>query len=345
MKKRIGTSVGVAALTGVAAVVLSGCAAKNAGRPGAEADYVDLTPPPAVETYIEGVRAYQAGDADRAIEILTRAVEKNPDLLMAQALLGDLYRGKDDYVRASIYYENVVRLDPFSFLNYYKLGVTYQLLSRLAEAAGAYQKALVLEPADPKSNMNLGLVYLAMGRLDDAVLYLERATKFAPQNAAAWSNLGVALDKRGSVILAEAAYRKSLELDSDSVTTLLNLGANLLTQNKPREAVAIMEQAVRRSDAPLTRKRLGDALAVAQRSDEALREYELALKHDAAYFPAINEKGAVLIRQYMEGGEIDESQRRAAVELWRASLAINPQQPKVQNLIRQWEDPKFLGSN
>ena len=49
------------------------------------------------------------------------------------------------------------------------------------------------------------------------------------------SNLGVSLDARGEYARAESAYRHSLDLDPENATTLLNLGTNLIAQNKGAE--------------------------------------------------------------------------------------------------------------
>jgi Tfp pilus assembly protein PilF len=51
-----------------------------------------LKRPKAVDRYVLAVQAHERGDDARAIELLEAALRENPDLTMAQALLGDLYR-------------------------------------------------------------------------------------------------------------------------------------------------------------------------------------------------------------------------------------------------------------
>lgn len=317
-----------------AALVLSGCAAQPQ----------DPEKPKAIDLYVQGVQQLRAGQQETAVATLERAVAENPDLRVAHILLGDTYRARNDYNKALPHYQAASVLDPYTVSNHYNLGVAYQFLNRLQESAAAYLRALQLNPKDVKSNMNLGLVYLALGQIDDAVTYLERATRLDPNSASAWSNLGVALDARGSAVLAESTYRKALELDSNNIVTLQNLAQNLMSQGKPSEAATIMEQVLLRSDAPAVHKRYGDALALGKKYDEAIAQYDLALQSDPHFLPALNEKGFVHIRRYTDGLELDDQQRVKAIELWRSSLALNPNQPRVVEAMRKWEKPGLFGN-
>jgi tetratricopeptide (TPR) repeat protein len=289
-----------------------------------------------VDKYVRAVQAYNAGDRDRAVANLLAATRANPDLIMARLMLGDLYREGGDYNAAVGQYEQLVKLDPYTWSNFYKLGVSYQFLERLREAMNSYNRALKLNPDDPNTNMNLGLVNLYLGNPDDAVKYCERATLLDPKSASAFSNPGVALDARGDFTRAEAAYRHSLDLDPENTTTLLNLGTNLIAQNKGAEAVDIMERVIKMQDTPLHRKRYGDALAKAGRYDDAVEQYNAALKLDPKYYPAMNEIGWSRIAEFKNNLELDDTKREQALAMWDQSLTINPDQPKITAAKKEW---------
>jgi superkiller protein 3 len=208
----------------------------------------------------------------------------------------------------------------------------------LQEAAESYGHALKLNPDDPNSNMNLGLVNLYLGDVDAAVQYCEKATLLDPKSAAAFSNLGVALDAKGDYSRAEAAYRHSLDIDPENPTTLLNLGTNLIAQNKGSEAADILEKVIKMQDIPLHRKRYGDALAKAGRYDDAVEQYQQALKLDPKYFPAMNEIGWSRIADYKNNLELDDSKREQAIDMWKQSLEINPEQPKIAAAKQEWTE-------
>ena len=297
-----------------------------------------------INLYADGAQAYRRGDKEQARVTLERAVQENPNLRMARVMLGDIYRAKGDYANAAAHYGAASRLDPYTLTNHYNLGVMNQLLRRFQDAAAAYLKALDLDPRDLRSNMNLGTVYLALGQLDESINYLERATMIKPDSAEAWSNLGVAYDASGRISLAEQAYRRALELDGAPVATMQNLGSNLVSQGKPNEAIAVMREVVQRSDTPSAHKRYGDALALGKQYDAALEEYAKALRLNDKYYPAMNEKGFVLLRQYQAGMELDRDKLKEAVSLWKTSLRLNPQQPRIQEAVKQSDRPGLLGS-
>ena len=325
------TTVLLAALSG-ATLLSSGCSGIGGGLGTSSSQ------PRAVGGYVQAVQAKQRGDNATAIRELERATKANPDLTMAREMLGDLYRGQGEYEKAVPQYEAMVRLDPNTALNHYKLGVSYHFLQRLQEAASAYLRAIKLDPKDAASHMNLGLVYLAMGQLDDAVRFTEKATLLNPSSAAAFSNLGVVLEAKGDFARAEAAYRRSLDLDSRQTETLLNLGSNLIRQGKTADAVSIMERVLQQSDTPPTRKRYGDALARAGKYDEAVKQYEAALAKDPRYYPAMNEIGWVRIAEYRKGLELEDAKRITALDMWRKSLGVNKDQPRIATAIKDWDE-------
>jgi tetratricopeptide (TPR) repeat protein len=296
-----------------------------------------------VHRYVAGVSAYQSGQTDRAIDEFLAAIRLNPELRMAHSMLGDIYRNRGDYRDAMIHYQRLAELDPYVSSNHYNLGLTQQMLRLLEEAMESYHRSLALEPDDLNANMNLGTVYLALGRLDQAVNFLEKATRLNPRSAAAWMNLGVALDSRGSLVLAEATYRKALELDGAGVATMINLGSNLVAQGKASEAINVLEETLKRSDAPNIRKRYGDALVLAKRYHEAAQQYDNALAANPAYWPALNGKAEMRARQYDDGLQLDVSQRTEAIELFKRSLKINANQPQVEEAIKRLESNRIFG--
>jgi protein O-GlcNAc transferase len=312
----------------LALLTLSGCA-----------DPAPAPPPPHVsglDDYLSGAQAYQTGDYDKAQILLEKAVQQNPDMIVVHQLLGDTYRKETDYSRASDQYESFVRLDPYNFKSHYDLGLAYQLLGRLEAAAEAYLHALILSPRDLNTNMNLGLVYLALGRTNDAVAQLQKTVSINPRSAAAQCNLGVALETAGQLGKAELAYNRAIELDPSQMVALVNLGSNLVSQDRGREAAVVLSVAVRRVNTPAVHKRLGDALVLAREDDNAMREYQAALKLDAQYWPAMNQIGMIYIRKYQEGMTLDEDLRLSAVAIWRQSLSIRPDQPQIKQLAAYW---------
>lgn len=322
------------ALVAFVAMLAGGCATGPAGRG-------EAARPKAIETYVKGVYAYQSGQKDQAVETLKEALQANPQLIMPRVVLAKIYKERGDFSSAKDHYEALVVMDPYEVKNHYNLGLSYQMLQRLQDAAKSYNNALKLKPNDFGSNMNLGLVYLALGDADKAVRYTDKAAQLQPESAEAQANLALALDSRGDYVLAERAYRRSIELAPKQVGTLINYANNLLAQQKARDAADVLQQTLKVEDTPYLHKRLGDAYAMEQRYDDALREYREARKRNPKYFSALNEEGRVLLQQYQAGMELDEKKRDEALALLRQSVEMNPAQPKVKATLEEWERKMF----
>jgi choline dehydrogenase-like flavoprotein len=169
------------------------------------------------------------------------------------------------------------------------------------------------------------------------VANLTQATIINPNEGVAFGNLAIALDAQGRYGDAEKAYRRALELDRDDTASLGNLGKNLMRQNKTDQAVAVLRTLADMTESASARKLYADALAANRQHAAALQLYDGILREDAKYYPALNGKGTALIGQYEQGLRLDNKQRAAAIAAWRQSLALNPEQPRVQEMIKKWE--------
>jgi tetratricopeptide (TPR) repeat protein len=271
-----------------------------------------------------------------------QAIQINPELRMAHIRLADLYREQGDYSDAAAQYQIAAKLDPYSAENDYNLGVCYQFLHRLADAAAAYLRALDLQPGNERANTNLGLVYLALGKPVDALAYLKRATELSPTSAQAWSNYGVGLDAAGQLAQGQQAYERALELDNNSASTLENLAANLIAQRKAEQAIAVCQQLLLRSDGALSRVRYAQALALSGNDAGAMQQFKLALQRDPRSSMALSAEAFVLIDEYRSGMELDEPKRQAALDLWKQSLDLNPNQPQTRAAFEQWQSAELF---
>ncbi len=312
-------------------LLLGGCQSSESSQAGNNSGQS------AMSAYVSGYQAYQNGDRDAAVRELLTAVDGDPQLITARAMLAEIYRQEGKYRQAAQQYEMLTALDPYDYLNFYHLGVSEHFLSQLRRAAQAYQKALALKPDDPKSNMNLGLAYMALGNSQDALPFAKKGVELTPDSAAAWGNYGLVLDANGNLADAEAAYRKSLDLDPSAAGVQVNYAGNLLRQNRPAEAVALLKPLNEKQPTSLSLRRLGDAYAAMGQSGEAVRQYQAVLKMNPRYYPAINAIADVRIGEYEKGLQINNAARAEAVSMWKRSLEINPNQPKVKALLERWE--------
>src|SRR4051812_2985865 len=89
----------VTVMTTLVGLCLAGCAPRKPITDASRAAASD--PLRGIDLYAAGAQAYRRGDKEAALKQLSEAVSQNPNLRMAQAMLGDLYRSKGDYEHAA----------------------------------------------------------------------------------------------------------------------------------------------------------------------------------------------------------------------------------------------------
>lgn len=119
--------------------------------------------------------------------------EKDPNLQLIMARLGDAYDSAgraDDAITA---YQRAIELKP-SFAYYNNLGGIYGRAGKVDEAASMYQKAAELDPAQAaQAWRNFGITMYNANKYKEAVDPLKKATELDPKNPQAWYLLGTVL--------------------------------------------------------------------------------------------------------------------------------------------------------
>lgn len=153
------------------------------------------------------------------------APEKDPNLHLILARLGDAYEAAGRPDDAANAYKQAVALKPTAAY-YNNLGGILGRSNKTAEAMEAYQKSAELEPANAaQAWRNAGITLYNAGKMKEAVEPLKKATEIDPKSAQAWYLLGASLvgameykqvgDKMQVTVLPGTleAYQKAVELD------------------------------------------------------------------------------------------------------------------------------------
>jgi adenylate cyclase len=115
---------------------------------------------------------------DAAEKWASRAMELEPDNVVAKHAAAVVYLAKNDIERASIYCEKIIELDPSYPWSYAILNRARVAEGRAAEAIPLEEKAIHVSPHDPSLDLlyrDLGLPYLLLGRDAEALPWLEKA--------------------------------------------------------------------------------------------------------------------------------------------------------------------------
>ncbi len=235
--------------------------------------------------FLLGIIAGQARRPLEAVELLTRAVGRNPRSADAHfnrgVALGELGR----WPEALDSYERTIALKPDFADAHYNRGVVLAQLGRLDDALASYDRVVELRPSSADAHYNRGVTLHALGREAEALASHERALALRPGYANAHNGRGVALGALGRPQEALACFEQALALDPRHAEAANNLGTALLDVGRPADAFASLERALAlKSDYPEAWYNRGNALRELHRHRDAIASYEraLALRGDYA---------------------------------------------------------------
>ena len=272
----------------------------------------DLTPGDAL---VEARRLYHAGEAAKAIEILSPTVDRLPadsiERREAEQILGLASFVAGRFAAAIPHLEATRRWAPDNLELAYALAQAYIQTRRPADAraimASAYRvpvdsaaahlltaqvmvrlemddqaapeltNALAKDPRMPNANFLLGQMALFRGRHAEAIALTERELASNPGHAMAWSQLGDAYVRESKWDAAIAALQKSVWLNPYYSAPYILLGRAYLKKAEPAAAEAMLRRAIQYD--PNNRSAhylLAQLLQQSGRTDEAKREFEIA---------------------------------------------------------------------
>jgi Tfp pilus assembly protein PilF len=248
------------------------------------------------DAHVEYLRAlsYSNGatgiDYDAAESRLHSALLLDPQFASAWALLSELTVWKfeghaanptvEACTRARSAASRALELNSDLVMAHRAKGIVLQSCDRDLAAAGAeFDRALELQPDNSLILMSQAWLKCDTGQHDRAIEFARRATEVDPLNNWTFAALGGVMLHFSRADEAEAALRKSLEIDSSVALVHSSLAVALLTNHRLNEAVAESE---REPDRQIRAMLLPIVLDAAGRRAESEHELaELKLRYGA----------------------------------------------------------------
>jgi Flp pilus assembly protein TadD len=189
--------------------------------------------PLAAELLRTGVAAQQEGDHGRALDILLRAIDANPDDWIAHTCLGNTLKALGRLDEAIAIHRRALELggDHRAMSN---LALSYRAAGRLDDAIRTLAAAVAREPEIPELHANLAGLLLAADRPVEAEAAARRALALAPGDARAEINLGYARKEQGDFAGALRHLRRAVARDPADADAHWNLGLTLLASPSSR---------------------------------------------------------------------------------------------------------------
>jgi len=161
----------------------------------------------------EGIKLLDTGDTERAIEILNRAVELNPDLADAYFQLGIAYALIE--TRDAAVMEEQVTPTPTPGEKKQRVATTNSEKA-FEKAVAAYKKQIDANGKDDVAYFNLGRAYNKLNEDEDAAKALKEAVELKPDDTEYQTELGAILVKLAQYREAISPLKKAIEIDPEN---------------------------------------------------------------------------------------------------------------------------------
>jgi len=162
--------------------------------------------------FIKGYTFKETGDTARAISSFQTAVEQNPGYFDAYIQLGGLLTQKKNPLALN-YYDHALQLKKNDADALYGKAMYYQEMDSIDTAEKLYQQLLEANPDYKEAIFNLGYISLVY-KLDykKAAEYFNAVSRLDTNDVRAFYNRGLSYEQMKKKDLAEADYRKALQM-------------------------------------------------------------------------------------------------------------------------------------
>jgi tetratricopeptide (TPR) repeat protein/TolB-like protein len=164
---------------------------------------------------------------EAAVDLLARAIEADPNFVVAQYTLGTVHQELGNRWKAAAQFRASTQLDPQYPEPYKALGDLFLAAPRrlFEQAVEAYDKAIQLRPFYGEAWVGLGEAKAAKGDVDGAIGAYTKALAFNPINPRVHMSLGkIYYTEKGLYYESVTSYKKAIDLDPTAVEARMGLG-------------------------------------------------------------------------------------------------------------------------
>lgn len=228
------------------------------------------------------------GSLDAAIKHFSNLAEQNPKNAAAIAGLSIAYSfrylgDEEDEVwlqKADASAQQALMLNDQMALSYVATGRVRDLLGKADLAIELLDQALSFDPSNKLAWYAKSSTLMTMSRLDEAKDLLEKCMKLFPGERMFVDAIGEVYYRQGQYQAAEAAFRNSIMLEPDAVTSYANLNVVLLHQDRVDEALQVLQQGLQVRPSFNLYTNLGNTLFIRRDYIAAAKAFENAVSPD-----------------------------------------------------------------
>ncbi len=177
------------------------------------------------------------GDLEQAVLFMKKAVEIDTASIYLKKELAALYHLKKDGKRALEVVNRILETNPDDIQTLMILGRIKQSMNQADEAAKAYEKLITLDPNRRNAFLLLGNIYMTQEKWADAERVYKLLIKQFPESYAGFFYLGKLNLAQGRAEKAKKHFLKSLDLEPKLEASRFEIAGIYESENNPKKAL------------------------------------------------------------------------------------------------------------
>jgi tetratricopeptide (TPR) repeat protein len=231
------------------------------------------------DPYATGMKALDDGKFELAADSFRKAIEADPKDHTAHFNLALAFTMLNKDAEALAEYRKTLEMKPGLYEAQLNAGMLLMKMKQPAEALPLLEGAAAEKPGELRPNYFLGAAQLGTAAYDLAEASFRKALQIDPKSADAELGLGQALAREGKLADAAPHYRAAAMLDPELRPALLELAQLQEQAGESSEAIAIYQEF---PDHPMAKERLGALLLARKQYSDAIPQLEAAYQKDAS---------------------------------------------------------------
>lgn len=221
----------------------------------------------------------ETGKFHKAIGFYEKTLEIDPLNMFALRGVGDAYRGLGQAGKAVSYWQRYLEQNQDDIHVLTRLADSYVKTGNFAESEGLYLKALSLDQTDKYALRGIGNLYYKLADHDKALAYFEKFIALDDTYIAVLTMAGNIYRRRKQYEKAAYFYEKALKQEPWNIFALYGMGDSQRGMKNHEGSIAcwlkILEKEPQNQN---LHSRVGDALVILGKLDDAMDHYRKSLK-------------------------------------------------------------------
>jgi len=214
-------------------------------------DYVSVTAEDSIDAkrnFLQGLFAYEIGDYDKALDLLTTALIKLPTSAGIHFALSDAYMASEDGTNAIYYINEAVKIEPQNKWYVSRLADIYERTNQFTEAADVVKKLIKIDPTQLDHQYRLAEIYTKNGDLNTAnAIYASMLNKYGTEEVIHYRRY-INFAKMGNTDSAMVELGIITELNPQDISVFYSLVELQISAGKPDDAINTLKKILEKND-------------------------------------------------------------------------------------------------